>query len=115
MSIYAALANLSCGSLCLLMALMFRKNKKAANYIAGYNTMSEEEKARYNEKELCRFLSRLLLFCSALMIVTGIIIVFNIYIWAMLICSWSVFVIVFIFSIINLTHNARFKAEPKGR
>ena len=109
MGIYPALANLSCGILCFLMALVFRKNKNAANYIAGYNTMSEEEKARYNEKELCRFLGSRLFFYSALMIVTGTIIAFNIYVWAILIASWSVFAIVFIYSLIYLKQNARFK------
>ena len=97
MGIYLALANMSCGILCFLMALMFRKNKNAANYIAGYNSMSAAEKARYDEKEICRFLSNRLFIYSALMLVTGIIIAFNIYAWAMLICSWSIFAIVFIY------------------
>ena len=110
MGIYLALANLSCGILCFLMALLFRKNKNAANYIAGYNMMSEKEKARYDEKELCGFLSGRLSFYSALMLVSGIIIAFDIYVWATLIGSWSIFVIVLIYSIIKLKHSARFKA-----
>ena len=72
--------------------------------------MSEEEKARYDEKELCRFFGNRLFFYSALMIITGIIIAFNIYAWAMLIGSWSIFAIVLIYSIIYLKHNVRFKA-----
>ena len=110
MGIYLALANLLWGILCFLMALLFRQNKNAANYIAGYNTLSEKEKARYNEKELCRFFSNRLFFYSALMLVTGIIIAFNIYVWVMLVGSWSIFMIVFICSSINLKHNTRFKA-----
>ena len=110
MGIYLALANLSCGILWFLMALLFRGNKNAANYIAGYNMMSEKEKAEYNEKELCRFLSNRLFFHAALMLVTGLIIAFNICVWAMLIGSWSIFAIVCVYSIIYLKHNPRFKA-----
>ena len=109
MGIYLALANLSCGILCVLMALVFGKNKNAANYIAGYNSMSAAEKASYDEKEICRFLSNRLLFYSALMLITGIIIAFNIYVWAILIGSWSIFVVVFIYSMIYLKNNERFK------
>jgi len=110
MGIYPALANLSCGILCFLMALLFRKNKNAANYIAGYNMMAEEEKARYNEKELCRFISNSLFFYSALMLVTGIIIAFSIHVWAILIGSWSIFIILFIYTLTYIKRNSRFKA-----
>ena len=110
MGIYLALGNLLCGILCFLMALVFLKNKNAANYIAGYNIMSAEEKAGYDENELCRFLCKRLFFYSALMLITGIIIFFNIYAWAILIGSWSIFAIVFVYSLIYLKHNARFKA-----
>ena len=110
MGIYLALANLSCGILCFLMARLFRRNKNAANYIAGYNTMSEEERAGYNERELCRFLSNRMFFYSVLMLVTGVMIAFNIYVWGILIGSWSIFAIVFIYSTICLKNNARFKA-----
>ena len=34
---------------------------KSANLIAGYNTASEEEKAKYDEKKLCKAMSRLML------------------------------------------------------
>ena len=109
--IYLALANLSCGILCFLMALMFRRNKNAANYIAGYNMMSEKEKASYNETELRRFLSNRLFFYSALMFVSGIPIAFNIYAWVILIGSWSIFIIVFIHSLTHLKYSARLKVK----
>lgn len=44
---------------------------KGASLIAGYNTASPEEKARYDEKALCRFTGRLLLaigLCTFLLI-----------------------------------------------
>ena len=110
MGIYLALANLSCGILCFFMALLFRNKKNAANYIAGYNTLSEKEKAGYNEKELCRFLSNRLFFYSALMLASGIMIALHIYVWAMLLGSWSIFLVVFIHSLVYLNRSARFKA-----
>ena len=111
MGIYPALANLSYGILCFFMAFAFRNNRNAANYIAGYNTMSAEEKAVYDEKEICRFLSNRLFFYSALMLVTEILIAFNIYVWAILIGSWSIFAIVFIYSMMYLKNNERFKVS----
>ena len=109
MGIYPALVNLSCGILCFLMAFTFRRNKNAANYIAGYNAISAEERAGYDEKEICRFLSNRLFFYCALMLVTGTIIAFNICIWAMLIGSWSIFSVTFVCSLTYLKHNERFR------
>ena len=109
MGIYAALANLSCGMICFVLAVTFRKNKNATNYIAGYNTMTAEEQTKYSEKEMCQFLSNRLFFYSALMVITGIIIAFNIYIWATLIGSWVVFSIVFVNSAMHLAHSKKFK------
>lgn len=37
---------------------------KGAFLIAGYNTMSPQEKANYNEKALCRFVGGLLIIMS---------------------------------------------------
>jgi len=37
---------------------------KGAWLIAGYNTSSKSEKARYDEKALCRFVARLMFFCA---------------------------------------------------
>ena len=73
--------------------------------------MSAEEKVGYDEKEICQFLSKRLFFYSALMLISGIIIALNIYVWAILIGSWSIFAIVFICSMIYLKNNERFKAQ----
>ncbi len=37
---------------------------KGAWLIAGYNTSSKEEKAKYDEKALCRFVAKLMFFCA---------------------------------------------------
>ena len=43
---------------------IFLLNGKGTSLVAGYNTMSRAEQARYDEKALCRFVGRLLLVIS---------------------------------------------------
>ena len=50
----------------LIMAALFLKGK-GAFLIAGYNTMSEEKQATYDEKALCRSVGRFLLVLTTLM------------------------------------------------
>ena len=54
----------------LLGALFFRG--KGAFLIAGYNTASAAEKARYDEKALCRFMGKLMLLLAACQVVMGL-------------------------------------------
>ena len=44
----------------LVLSVVFSRGK-GTSLIAGYNTASPEEKARYDEKKLCRAMSRLML------------------------------------------------------
>lgn len=44
----------------LVLSVVFSRGK-GTPLIAGYNTASPEEKARYDEKKLCRAMSRLML------------------------------------------------------
>lgn len=46
------------------LGAMFRKGK-GAFLIAGYNTMSEKEKAQYDEKALCRSMGKLMYLLGA--------------------------------------------------
>ena len=41
---------------------------KCAFLIAGYNTSSKEEKSKYNEAALCRFVAKLMFFCAICML-----------------------------------------------
>ena len=53
----------------ILIMAVFLLNGKGAFLIAGYNTMSKQEKSKYDEKALCRFVGQLLIvisFCMAL-------------------------------------------------
>ena len=44
---------------------------RGAWLIAGYNTMPKEERGRYNEKALCRFMGKLMLYCAGCVLVMG--------------------------------------------
>ncbi len=55
--------------LILLISLGFvLRSGKGAFLISGYNMLSKEKKARYNEKELCRFTGNLLFLVAFLLI-----------------------------------------------
>ncbi len=62
-----------CGVLFLLFVILgiILLAGRGARLIAGYNTMSKEERERYDERALCRFMGRLMLFCAACMLVMG--------------------------------------------
>ena len=52
----------------LVTMAIFLLNGKGASLIAGYNTMSKTEKAKYDEKAICRSTGRILLAVSVLML-----------------------------------------------
>lgn len=47
-----------------LLGLLFRSGR-GAGLIAGYNTMPPEERAKWDEKALCRFMGKLMLALAA--------------------------------------------------
>ncbi len=53
------LVHLGVTVLLVVLGLVFFRGK-GAFLIAGYNTASKEEKAKYDEKALCRFMGRLM-------------------------------------------------------
>ena len=56
-----------CGGLCLLFVVMGISllAGRGAWLIAGYNTMPKKERERYDERALCRFMGKLMLYCAA--------------------------------------------------
>ena len=54
-------------ALFLVLGILLWKGK-GAFLIAGYNTSSKDEKAKYDEKALCRFVAKLMFFCSGCMV-----------------------------------------------
>ena len=58
------LAHLAVIALFLGLAALFSRGK-GAFLIAGYNTASQKEKAKYDEKALCRFMGKLMFALAA--------------------------------------------------
>ena len=56
-----------CGGFCLLFVVMGISllAGRGAWLIAGYNTMPKKERERYDERALCRFMGKLMLYCAA--------------------------------------------------
>jgi len=77
-----ALIHLPLIALFLVLGIVLWRGK-GAWLIAGYNTSSKEEKSRYNEKALCRFVAKLMFFCAFCMVLSGL---------APLIGEWLIFV-----------------------
>ena len=58
-------------ALFVLLGILFSRGK-GAFLIAGYNTASAVEKARYNERALCRFMGKLMFLLAACQAVMGL-------------------------------------------
>ena len=64
------IANAVMAALFVLLGIPFFRGK-GAFLIAGYNTASAAEKARYGEKALCRFMGKLMFLLAACQVVMG--------------------------------------------
>lgn len=94
----------------LLLGIVFMRGK-GAFLIAGYNTLSKKEKAKYDEKELCKFMGKSMfalafsIFLWGLSDLVNIPILFNI--------GLTLFIGTIIFIIIYGNTQNRFKKESK--
>lgn len=89
-----------------VLGIVFSRGK-GASLIAGYNTTSREEKARYDEKALCRFMSRLMFVlagCYAL-IALGTALEHMILVWI----GFGLMLAVVLFAVIYMNTANRFK------
>jgi cytochrome c biogenesis factor len=76
---------------------------KMSYLIAGYNTASKEEKRKYNEEKLIKYVSNLLMISSAFIIIGGLLsIIFNAIQETIFIGSWLFFTIFIISGVIYL-------------
>ncbi len=92
----------------LIMGIVLWKGK-GAWLIAGYNTSSKAEKARYDEKALCRFVAKLMFFyvaCFAVSAVCTCLEATTIYY-----CVMALFLIVTIAAVIYANTGNRFKKK----
>ena len=105
-----ASANLIGGIICLVLGLIIRTGK--ANFlIAGFNTMSKEEKAKWNEKAVSKFTSWLLIIPSAILLSGCIPILLDVYAFASMLISYAIFTVVIVVGAIYINTNPRFKRD----
>ena len=101
-------ANLFGGILCLVLGLIIRTGK--ANFlIAGYNTMSDAEKAKWDVKAISKFTGWLLIIPSVVLLVGCIPIALNFYPIISLFISYGIFILLIITGAIFLNVSPRFK------
>ena len=102
------ISNLLGGAMMLFFGFIVRF-MKASGLIAGYNTMSKEEKAKYDEEKLTRFVGDLLLINGAILLVPVIISLLIDVPPSFIGISWILFVVVIISGVIYMNTGNRFK------
>lgn len=101
-------SNLIVGIIFLALGLIVRTGK-ANGLIAGYNTMSEEVQANWNEKAMSKFVGWMLIVPSIILLIACIPILLNVFSFIIMCISWGIFVITIIFGVIYLNISPRFK------
>jgi cytochrome b561 len=92
-----------------ILGLIIRSGK-ASFLIAGYNTSSKEEKDKYDEKALCRFVGNLLLVLAVIHLAIAIWKVLNFdYFNYVLGIGFTLFIVVTIAAVIYMNTGNRFK------
>lgn len=102
------IVNLSAGIFILILGIIVKKFNLSI-LVAGYNTASEEEKAKYDEKKMTKYIGNLLIISSSILIISGF--VFSFYneplsaVWV----SWGIFILVIITGLVYLNTGNRLK------
>lgn len=101
-------ANLFGGVICLLLGILIRTGK--VNFlIAGYNTMSKEEKAKVNIEAVCKYLGKIIILAAIVLLIGVVLLYLNIFTKIVLIASWAIFTVLIIGGVIYLNVNSKFK------
>jgi hypothetical protein len=100
-----------CGFVFILMIVLgfVLRSGKGAFLISGYNMLPKEKKARYNEKELCRFTGNLL-FTMAFLLIFAILGAFYEIFWLVKLIV-VLFILTALAGIIYVNTNSRFKNQ----
>lgn len=90
----------------LMIGIIFTQGK-GAFLIAGYNTSSKEEKAKYDEKALCKFMGKVMFSFVVCFLIMATSDIFNsmIPIWI----GWALFLCITIFALIYSNTGNRFR------
>lgn len=102
-------ANLFGGVLCLIVGLIVQTGK--ANFmIAGYNTMRNEEQAKWDAKTMSKFIGRVILMIPvAILLLACIPVVLGVFPVVSIIVSWIIFAVVISSGVVYMNRNSRFK------
>ena len=103
------IANLMAGVMCLIFAAIL-SGGNAGKMIAGYNTLPEEEKRKYDEKALCKFAGRLCLIAGVTVLIPGVVMVFYPFEWISAV-SWGLFMVVIFAGIIYANKGNHFRVD----
>lgn len=96
--------------ICLFLIGYSVKKFKMSYLIAGYNTSSKEEKAKYDEEKLVNFVGKLLITSSALLIAGAILaLLFNKFEDGIIWSSWILFTIFILFGLVYANTGNRLK------
>lgn len=83
---------------------------KASWLIAGYNTSSKEEKAKYDEAALCNFVGNLMFVLGVIVLVMGILsLLITSHLGIILGVGWTLYVVMTIGAVIYVNTGNRFK------
>ena len=102
-------ALITCGAIGLVIIIMsvFLLSGRGAFLLAGFNTMSKNEKEKYDVPALCKFMGKVLLVIGVLTILVGIEYLYAFW-WFWLI--WGIlFIGITVFTIIYVNTGNRFK------
>jgi uncharacterized membrane protein len=103
-----AVANFTGGLLTLFFGILIRIFK-LSNLIAGYNTASKEEKAKYNEEKLTTFVGNLLIVSSGVLLLGGLLAILVSSKAAVINISWILFTLVILGGVIYMNTGNRFR------
>ena len=95
------------GSIALFTYAIFLAKGKGAFLLSGYNSLSDSEKAEYDERALCKFMSKMMLGLS-----------FSTFLWALsdliehqilFIIGLILFISILVFGLVYMNTGSRFK------
>lgn len=104
------LVNVLSGALLLMLGILIRVFN-LSGLVAGYNTASVKEKARYNEKALTRCVGLMLMVSGGVLVLGGILMALDMAPMTVFWVSWSLFAVVIIAGVIYTNTSPRIKSK----
>ncbi|MDD2251901.1 MAG: DUF3784 domain-containing protein [Dehalococcoidales bacterium] len=104
------IANLASGALLLFLGFITRVFKLSM-LVAGYNTASEEEKKKIDEKKMTRYVGNLLMIAAGILLVFGLVSLWFEFADYLFWISWGLFLAVIIGGLVYLNTGKRLEKE----